>query len=59
MEDKYVNPINRRQHVHIPNQRYYEIFYFNIILNMQIQEFIDRLSEVSSKLVICMYDDSK
>ncbi|XP_023758470.1 uncharacterized protein LOC111906914 [Lactuca sativa] len=54
MEDFYVNPKARRQYTDISNHRYYEFYYFNMVLDMQIQEFGDCFNEVSSELLICM-----
>ncbi|KAL6521278.1 hypothetical protein OROGR_017847 [Orobanche gracilis] len=54
MEENYVNPKNRRQKTNITYQHYYEFDCFNTAVDMQIQEFGDRFSEVSSDLLICM-----
>ena len=54
MGEVYVNPRNRRQSGTISNRHYYEFSCFNMILDMQNQEFRDRFSEASSELLICM-----
>jgi len=54
MEEVYVNPRNRRHHQKFSNHDYYKFSCFNMVLDMQIQEFGDRFSEESSELLICM-----
>ncbi|XP_071734993.1 uncharacterized protein [Rutidosis leptorrhynchoides] len=54
MKEDYVNPKNRRQKTNITNGHHYEFDCFNIVVDMQIEEFGDRFNEVSSELLICM-----
>ncbi|XP_039047288.1 zinc finger MYM-type protein 1-like [Hibiscus syriacus] len=49
MSEYYVTPRNRR--TKITNQYHFEVEIFNTVLDMQIQEFRDRFSEVSIKLL--------
>lgn len=54
LEDEYVNPKRPRQKTNITYRHYYEFNCFNTVVDMQIQEFGDRFSDVSSELLICM-----
>ncbi|KAL6520665.1 hypothetical protein OROMI_032225 [Orobanche minor] len=54
MEENYVNPKNQRQNTNITYQHCYEFGCFSTVVDMQIQEFSDRFSEISSELFICM-----
>ncbi|KAE8725557.1 hypothetical protein F3Y22_tig00008468pilonHSYRG00005 [Hibiscus syriacus] len=49
MSEYYVTPRNRR--TKITNQHHFEVEIFNTVLDMQIQEFGDRCSEVSTELL--------
>ncbi|XP_071699686.1 uncharacterized protein [Rutidosis leptorrhynchoides] len=50
-----VNCVNsRRKKDKTTNQHYYEVECFNTVVDMQIQEFGDRFSEASNKLLISM-----
>ncbi|XP_039003134.1 zinc finger MYM-type protein 1 [Hibiscus syriacus] len=49
MSEYYVTPRNRR--TKITNQHHFEVEIFNTVLDMQIQEFGDRFSEVSTELL--------
>ncbi|KAJ9545408.1 hypothetical protein OSB04_025115 [Centaurea solstitialis] len=49
MTEYYVTPRNRR--TKITNQHHFEVEIFNTVLDMQIQEFGDRFSEVSTELL--------
>ena len=54
MEEIYVDTKSRRHKSNIIYRHYYEYECFNIIMDMQIQEFGCRFDEVSSKLLTCM-----
>ncbi|XP_024983888.1 zinc finger MYM-type protein 1-like isoform X2 [Cynara cardunculus var. scolymus] len=54
LDDEYVNPKIPRQKTNITYRHYYEFHCFNTIVDMQIEEFDDRFSGVSSELLICM-----
>ncbi|KAL7616349.1 hypothetical protein Lser_V15G04463 [Lactuca serriola] len=49
MSEFYVTPRNRRTNV--TNQHHFEVDIFNMVLDIQIQEFGDRFSEVSTDLL--------
>ncbi|XP_023760010.2 uncharacterized protein LOC111908413 [Lactuca sativa] len=49
MSEDYVTP--RKHMTNKTNQRHFEVVIFNTILNMQIQKFGDRFSEVGRKLI--------
>ncbi|XP_024963056.1 uncharacterized protein LOC112503222 [Cynara cardunculus var. scolymus] len=49
MEDRYSK--NGRQRTNITNRHYYKFDIFNNVVDMQIQEFEDRFSEVSTELL--------
>nr|XP_043613759.1 uncharacterized protein LOC122585701 [Erigeron canadensis] len=54
MKETYVNPKGKRQKTRITNQHYYEFDCFNTIVDMQVREFGDRFSEVSTELIANM-----
>ncbi|KAI3496070.1 hypothetical protein L1887_38420 [Cichorium endivia] len=49
MSENFVTSRNRR--TNITNQHHFEVVIFNTVLDMQIQEFGDRFSEVSTELI--------
>lgn len=51
MAEGYVNTRNPRKRMNISNQHYYNFDIFNIVLDMQIQEFGDRFCEISTDLL--------
>ncbi|GKB81797.1 zinc finger MYM-type protein 1-like protein [Tanacetum coccineum] len=53
MNEEYVNPKKQREKTSITYRHYYEFDCFNTVADMQIQEFNDRFSDVSSELLTC------
>ena len=51
MTDEYVNTIRTRHRTHITNRHHYEYDVFNTVMDMQIREFGERFSEVSTELI--------
>ena len=54
MEDDFVNPKNPRKRSNITNMHHYKVNCFCTVLDLQIQEFNDRFTEVTTDLLICM-----
>ncbi|XP_076957989.1 uncharacterized protein LOC143633606 [Bidens hawaiensis] len=54
MDDEYINPKRPRQKTGITNRHYYEYECFNTVIDLQIQEFENRLNEVTFDLLVCM-----
>ena len=51
MAEEYVNTIRVRHKTHITNRHHYEYDVFNTVMDLQIREFGDRFSEVSTELI--------
>ncbi|XP_056854782.1 uncharacterized protein LOC130504215 [Raphanus sativus] len=54
MEDGFVGSGRRRKKSDITNLHHYKISCFNVVLDLQLQEFNDRFTEVNTQLLICM-----
>ena len=54
MEDEFVGSRSRRKKSNITNLHHYKISCFNVILDLQLQEFNDRFTKVNTQLIICM-----
>ncbi|XP_023768343.1 uncharacterized protein LOC111916923 [Lactuca sativa] len=52
MVEVYVNPRIRRQYTNISNRHYYEVFCFNMLFGILIQEFSDRFSEIDGRDIV-------
>ena len=52
-EDDFVGSRMRRQKSNITNLHHYKISCFNVVLDLQLQQF-DRFTEVNTRLLICM-----
>ena len=48
MKEEYVDPKYRRRKTNITNRHHYVVNNFNTVLDMQIQEFGNRFSEVTT-----------
>ncbi|KAJ9536774.1 hypothetical protein OSB04_un000078 [Centaurea solstitialis] len=51
MAEEYINTIRTRHRTHITNRHHYEYDVFNTVMDLQIREFGDRFSEVSTELI--------
>ncbi|XP_019085575.1 PREDICTED: zinc finger MYM-type protein 1-like [Camelina sativa] len=54
MEDVFVDPRKPRRKTNITNLHHYKVNCFYTILDLQLQEFNDRFTEVNTDLLICM-----
>ncbi|CAA7014626.1 unnamed protein product [Microthlaspi erraticum] len=54
MEEDFVDPRKPRKRTNITNMRQYKINCFYAVLDLQLQEFNDRFTEVNTDLLICM-----
>ncbi|RID62925.1 hypothetical protein BRARA_E01964 [Brassica rapa] len=54
MEEDFVDLRNPRKRTNISNMHHYKVNCFCTVLDLQIQEFNDRFTEVTTDLLICM-----
>ena len=54
MEEDFVDLRNPRKRTNISNMHHYKVNCFCTVLDLQIQEFKDRFTEVTTDLLICM-----
>ncbi|EOA33131.1 hypothetical protein CARUB_v10016470mg [Capsella rubella] len=54
MEDVFVDPRKPRRKTNITNLHHYKVNCFYTIIDLQLQEFNDRFTEVNTDLLICM-----
>ncbi|KAL0744546.1 hypothetical protein Bca4012_086059 [Brassica carinata] len=54
MEEDFVDLRNPRKRTNISNMHHYKVNCFCTVLDLQIQEFNDRFTEVTTELLICM-----
>ncbi|ESQ46879.1 hypothetical protein EUTSA_v10028186mg [Eutrema salsugineum] len=54
IEDEFVDFRRPRKRTNTTNLQYYKISCFNFVLDLQLQEFNDRFTEVNTQLLICM-----
>ncbi|ESQ50881.1 hypothetical protein EUTSA_v10022584mg [Eutrema salsugineum] len=54
MENEFVDFRRPRKRTNTTNLQYYKISCFNFVLDLQLQEFNDRFTEVNTQLLICM-----
>ena len=54
MEDDFIDSRRPRKKTNITNLHHYKVHCFNATLDLQLQEFNDRFTEVNTELLICM-----
>ena len=54
MEDEFIHPKRPRKKTGIQNMHHYKVNWLYAVLDLQLQEFNDRFTEVNTELLTCV-----